>query len=379
MQQLNFSNAHKTYCWQLFSSCTANYTKTYSSEVDLCDESCINFHSICINKSRLCPKAIDQELPTILLVTYIAISISSLLANGFVCAVYMLSNEMRTAKHYFIVNLAIADILIAVFGIPLHLTRFIENETKTLCQIGAMIDVLCCTSSIVGFTVISIERFVAVKYPLRYSAIVSRKRCLVVLCSAWGYSIANALASQIFPGKRAKNRCIFFSDDYIIFTTVTSFLLPLLVMILIYGWIYRVAKYQARQIYNRARCLNNQIKQEFKAAKTLTLIIGAFVVSWLPLFCYNWLFGEFGLLEEKPPFKEFHHLVEIVRYLNGLANPFIYVGINREFRHSTMKILKRILRAEERNGEETSTVSSRATQVYRLRNIYSEESTAEPC
>ena len=368
MSNPNFSDPHVLHCFKLFSKCTANNNiNTSIRDVDWCDEHCIDLHSHCPKlRSLQCPEQEAQlELPTILLVVFILIAVSSFLANGFMCVVYSLSKEIRTAKHYFMVNLGIADLLIAVFGIPFYLTEYITDDSKTLCQVGSMVDVLCCTCSIISFTVISAERFVAVKYPLRYQTIVSRKRCLVALCFVWGYSIAISLASKIPVGEFDMGRCVFFTDGYIIFTTFASFLLPLLAMLLTYGWIYKVATYQARQINNSIPRVTNRTKREFKAAKTLTLIIGAFVVSWLPLFCYIWVFS---LYKVQVAFSELHYIVQIVRYLNGLVNPFIYVGINREFRRSTFKLLKRILPRRERCGSETNNECTQTSEVV-LREI----------
>ncbi len=375
MGDLNLSDPLVQHCFQLFNRCIAG--RINISDVDWCDEDCKELHNYCPRlHSRECPKPEARiEIPTILLVVFLLIALSSFLANGFVCVVYTLSKEIRTAKHYFIVNLGIADILIAVFGIPFYLTAYIKDDSKTLCQIGSMVDVLCCTSSIISFTVISAERFVAVKYPLRYATIVSRKRCLAVLGFVWAYSIAFSLASRIPVGEFDMKYCVFFTDAYIIFTTFASFLLPLFAMLLTYGWIYKVATYQARQINNfRPVGSLNRMKREFKAAKTLTLIIGAFVVSWLPFFCYIWVFSVFKV---KVPYNNLHYIIQIVRYLNGVANPFIYVGVNREFRRSTLKLLKRILPHKERRASDINNESTHTTDIV-MRKI-SAASADVPC
>ena len=362
MQNTNFSALRVSPCFQLYLPCL-NDEKKNSSEIDWCTENCTKFHRRCLNGSLPCSSGLDHELPTILLVTFILISVSSLLANGFVCVVYMVSKEIRTAKHYFIVNLSIADILIAVFAIPFFLTEYIKDESKTLCQIGAMVDVLCCTSCIVSFTVISIERFVAVKYPLRYRTIISRKRCLVVLFFVWAYSIAFSLASRIPIGKFQERECVFFTHIYIIFTTFASFVLPLMAMFVTYGWLYKVASRQARQInlsLPHTPGATPRTVRELKAIKTVSLIIGAFVVSWLPFFVYIWVIN---LYQVKVPFYELFYIIQVVRFLNGLANPFIYVGINRDFRRSTIKLLKRILPRKERSSSEMNNEYTQSTDI----------------
>ena len=325
-------------CFELYASCTANATRV----VDLRNEICKQLSSQCPLPTKYQPQ--DQQLLTGLLVVFILLAISSFLTNGFVCAVYSLSREIRTAKHYFMLNFFISNGLIGILP---------------LCHIGSVVDVLCCTSSIMSLTAISTERFVAVKYPLRYQKIMARKRCLAALCLVWGYSIACVLATGIPVGKFHLEQCVFFTDAYLISSTFSSFLLPLFVMVVTYGWIYRVAKYQARQINDSTRTVANRMRREFKAAKRITLIIGAFVISWLPFFCYIWIFN---LYKVHVPFIYLPNIIVIVRYLNGLVNPLIYVGINREFRHSTLKLLRRILPSKERRRSETNNEPTQTTE-----------------
>ena len=173
--------AHPT-CLELFTKCKQNETKN----IDLCDE---------FYRRRCQPRL---KIPTVVLVVFILIAVSSFLVNGFMCVVYSLSKEIRTAKHYFMVNLFISNGFIAVFVIPFYLTQLSKDDSKILCQIGSVVDVLCCTSSTISITAITTERFVAVKYPLHYTTIVSRERCLAVICFACGLTLSRALLQPGF-------------------------------------------------------------------------------------------------------------------------------------------------------------------------------------
>ena len=325
-------------CKDLFINCTANGTR----DINISNEFCILFalHNNCTRPTTYQQQdAVHLQPPTIILVVFILITVSSFLTNGFMCVVYSLSKEIRTAKHYFMVNLFISNDLIAVFGIPFYLTEYIKHHSKTLCQIGSVVDVLCCTSSIISLTSISTERFVAVKYPLRYRTILSRKRCLAVLCFVWVYSVACSFAFRIPVGNFDMKHCIFFTDSCIIVTTFASFLLPLFAMFVTYGWIYKIVKCDAPPATNR-------MKREFKAAKISILITGAFVGSWLPFFCYIWVLRVYKV---QIPFTHLHYIIQVVRYINGLVSPFLYLKNNRAFRYSMFKLLKRIFLPKERH------------------------------
>lgn len=350
-------------CLLLFYQCKISITAPNTSIYDTpCGK---DFLKQCHDSTSPQESPADVELPVSLIIIFIVIAVFSFLSNVFVCFVYVLSREIRTAKHYFIVNLAVADSLIAALAIPFFLTQYINGAPKALCQVGSVIDVLCCTMSIIGFTVISLERFVAVRYPLRYPSFISRKRCLGVVAFVWFYSIAFSLLAYVPVGTLHSDHCVFFTGSYLVTIIFSSFLLPLFAMLIIYGWIYKVAKYQARQMnYTIPSGPNTSVKREFKAAKTLTLIIGVFVVCWLPFIAYIFLVVVLDISISSLPL---FYAVQIVRYLNSLANPFLYVGINREFRRSALRILKRWTPSRQSGSDIES--YSQATTVTVLRRM----------
>lgn len=60
---------------------------------------------------------------------------------------------------------------------------------RIFCDIWAAVDVLCCTASIMSLCVISIDRYVGVRYPLQYPSIVTEKRALLAMLAVWILSI----------------------------------------------------------------------------------------------------------------------------------------------------------------------------------------------
>ena len=122
-------------CRDLFIKCTANGTR----DINISNEFCMLLasHNNCTRPTTYQQQdEVHLQLSTIILVVFILIAVSSFLVNGFMCVVYSLSKEIRTAKHYFMVNLFISNGLIAVFGIPFYLTEYIKHDSKTLCQIA---------------------------------------------------------------------------------------------------------------------------------------------------------------------------------------------------------------------------------------------------
>lgn len=79
------------------------------------------------------------------------------------------------------------------------------------------------------------------------------------------------------------------------------------------------------------------LSKERKAAKTLGVIMGVFVVSWLPFFVI-YLFFPF-CKTCCPPSKVLVNVVTWLGYLNSTVNPIIYTRCNMDFRRSFKKIL----------------------------------------
>jgi len=77
-------------------------------------------------------------------------------------------------------------------------------------------------------------------------------------------------------------------------------------------------------------------KRERKAAKTLAIITGAFVVCWLPFFILAILLPVCKTCEVNP------HLISFflwLGYLNSTLNPIIYTIFSPEFRNAFKRIL----------------------------------------
>lgn len=56
---------------------------------------------------------------------------------------------------------------------------------RIFCDIWAAVDVLCCTASIMSLCVISIDRYIGVRWPLQYPTIVTEKRALLAMLGVW--------------------------------------------------------------------------------------------------------------------------------------------------------------------------------------------------
>ncbi|VDP89098.1 unnamed protein product, partial [Schistosoma mattheei] len=92
----------------------------------------------------------------------------------------------------FLVSLSIADFIVALLVMPLNGIMSLLNYKwifgKLLCHIYNATDVLFTTSSILHLCCISMDRYIAIIYPLNYDKKMSKKYIIILLCIIWTLS-----------------------------------------------------------------------------------------------------------------------------------------------------------------------------------------------
>ncbi|XP_031135651.1 dopamine receptor D4a [Sander lucioperca] len=166
--------------------------------------------------------------------------------NLLVCLSVFTEKALKTTTNYFIVSLAVADLMLAVLVLPLFVYSEFQDGvwtlSTTLCDGLMTMDVMLCTSSIFNLCAISVDRFIAVLIPLAYNRKHVDLRQAVLLSATW--IMALAVASPIMfginnvPG-RDPTECKLENDDYVLYSSVCSFFIPCPIMLLLYCGMFR--------------------------------------------------------------------------------------------------------------------------------------------
>ena len=245
-----------------------------------------------------------------------------------VCACFFCYRELRTICNYFIISLSVADILVALLAMPfwlvLQLTNMEEKSkevfTESWYKFWASVDILVGCASIMNLVAVSFDRYLAITSPFTYTESMTSSRAIVMIAALWVFSI-------LLCGLRAVQTSLI----YMLVLLVVSFIVPLLLMIVMYTKIYLVARNQALRIrQNYAR--------DIKATKTIAIVIGAFVVCWMPFFV---IVTVFAFNRNYPVESNAIKAIKWMEYLNSCLNPIIYTCLNRSYRHSFKKLLLR--------------------------------------
>lgn len=192
-----------------------------------------------------------------------AIIIGDICGNSLVILSVCRHSKLRVTTNWFVVSLACADILVALFAMTFNASVAISGRwlfKPWVCDFWNSCDVLASTASILHLCCISIDRYIAITRPLDYPMKITTRRVIYALCGVW---ISSALLSYlpIFTGVYTTAEHIRWLNDnpdqcdfvvnrvYAIVSSSISFWIPSSIMVFTYYRIYKEATRQEKFIY----------------------------------------------------------------------------------------------------------------------------------
>ncbi|XP_061404480.1 LOW QUALITY PROTEIN: histamine H3 receptor-like [Lethenteron reissneri] len=103
----------------------------------------------------------------------VVLMLATVVGNAFVILAFAVDRGLRTHANFFFLNLAIADLLVGGFCIPLYVPYVLTGEWRLgrgLCKLWLVMDYLLCTASVFNIVLISFDRFLSVTRAVSYRA-----------------------------------------------------------------------------------------------------------------------------------------------------------------------------------------------------------------
>nr|XP_015207017.1 PREDICTED: glucose-dependent insulinotropic receptor-like [Lepisosteus oculatus] len=275
------------------------------------------------------------------------LSISSVLiiaTNVLVgAAVLLLIRKKGSQSWVFVLNLALADTLVGL-AIPGIATEVIGAHSSSTHKTSCLLRMACVTSpsaaSILSMFLISLDRYLAIKLPLRYSQLAGPRTAAGALVALWLVSfLVGFLPGMVRELQQSdyKGFCTFFSvirPQGMIVVFCAGFFPVLSVFIYFYCDILKVACAHQRQI-RRARLAGSRLPQpghfagHMKALQTVALLVGCFTLSWSPFFVASTVQA---LCQDCRLYHVIENYLWLLGLSNSLINPLVYACWQREVR-----------------------------------------------
>lgn len=266
-----------------------------------------------------------------------SLSVVTVCGNLLVIIAIIYFKQLHTPSNYLILSLAVTDLLVGLVVLPISIVFALSSclyDRGIFCKIRDSFDVVLSTTSLFNLCCISVDRYYAVCQPLTYRVRMSTRVVAVMITMSWGISIFVAIGFVVAELKQEKCKDDCFSDVVLekVLAPVFSFYLPVLIMIYIYLRIFFVAQRQARSIQNTNSAATVS-HMERKATKTLAIVMGVFLMCWLPFFlCFSLqVLGGVSV--------PLYETLNWFTLCNSMLNPFIYGFFYSWFRSAFKMII----------------------------------------
>ncbi|XP_034017642.1 histamine H2 receptor [Thalassophryne amazonica] len=281
----------------------------------------------------------------------VIISLGVMVTLGNIAVLLVISSSVAgwsRNSRYFLLSLTAADSAFGLLVMPLNLwVSLLKEHTEgpdALCHVVAFCNGTVYTTCMYTLASISLERYVAVFYPLKYSSLMTKTRTLLLIAFSWcvppllllpisfpdgvievHFSTASLVCNPTYSTNVAYSlslACLIFFPCSIIMTFANL-------------RVWCAAKRQRLKLRKYA-CA--QRRRRNIASRVLVPVMAAYYTCWTPCMAamiYNAISGK-----NVPEWIEF--VVVWLPTSNGFLNCIFYFWINRSFRRKFHLILQRI-------------------------------------
>uniref|UniRef100_A0A672YU79 Neuropeptide Y receptor type 2 n=1 Tax=Sphaeramia orbicularis TaxID=375764 RepID=A0A672YU79_9TELE len=287
----------------------------------------------------------------ILILAYSAIIFFGFIGNSLVIYVVYKFKNLRTVTNFFIVNLAVADLLVNTLCLPFTLVYTLYDEWmfgQVLCYMLPWAQGLAVHVSTITMNVIALDRHRSIVYHMETR--MTKDMCALIITVTWTLSALFASPLGIFreyvtldisPDESIqvctekwpvseKNARI-----YSISLVLVQYVLPLAINSVVYIRIWNKLK---NRLTSAGR--NDRHQRRKKTTKMLVTMVVVFAVSWLPFHAFQLTVDIDSSILYMKDFKLLFTVFHIVAMCSTFVNPILYGWMNNNYRTAFMSVCR---------------------------------------
>ncbi|XP_077988219.1 QRFP-like peptide receptor [Glandiceps talaboti] len=303
--------------------------------------------------------ALNIESQYVLICAFTFNMLMSICGNIVLLYVLICGKSTRSDLNAFLINLAVADLLIAVFCMPFTFPTIMLGHWifgKAMCPTTIFLQQVSVIVTIGTLTAVGIDRYFAVIYPLTVRVTKNRRK-IVFLC-IWVIAITLATVQTIFTEVEEiyyDGRYIYFCSEefpsprfskvYEIFFILITYIIPLYILCYTYSRIG--IRLWGRTVPGNADHVRDQsqAKAKKKVIKMLVIIVVMFAVCWLPVHTFKFISLCYPMVTIDVEAQDIMRVVQCcilwMAMAHSFVNPLIYGFLNEGFRNELKSMLRR--------------------------------------
>lgn len=279
------------------------------------------------------------SLPVAHSVLLIAVNVSvgflGTLGNLLVFAAVATNPRLRRSSNYLLASLAIADLIVTMVCEPIFVAIlskiiFFQDCAAALQTPYIILSTLSSSASVTHMAAISVDRFIAVVFPLRHENIMRKYGLKIMLVVAWLFPVSFPILGEVLPDSFPK---AFLATG----TFGFSYIIIVVSYLLIVVFLFKIKKKRS-QLQARRSSEDNNSRVEVRVACTLAIVIGIFSVCWFPLMILLFATGGSIVTPNGPA----HFWIRTLALSNSAMNFLIYTARIREFHGAYTGVCRKI-------------------------------------
>ena len=253
----------------------------------------------------------------------------AILGNALVLIAIVRTPSIRSTSMLMLCSLAVSDLLVGIMVQPFYIAHHLTKGRLLLLLEGA-IGHSVCGVSFLTFTAITVDRFIALHYHLRYATLVTKSRVKHTLLSIWFFSFA--LLGFYFWNRRVYR--ILIGVIIAICFIVSTFC---------YIRIYQILRHHLAEIGTQQRAVEsfnarNHIGRFEKSVMSTFVFYIALLICYFPMYVFLTLSGPLSM-----DWHEEWNFSATLVFSNSAINPFLYRWRLRELRMAVDRIARVML------------------------------------
>ena len=318
-------------------------SSTNSSDRDI--EECHYLAGLLWRKTYLTEDMYRHQL-ALICVNSLAI-LPTILLNALVIFVVATRRRPQTNSNILLACLAVTDLLTGLTAQPIAIAVEAKRGfgIDPFCKMEKVYAVALMGLASVSFShllLISIDRYFAIKDSLRYREIVTKQRIKKGILVAWAIAVVLTIQETTWAAIDSNDKV------YLLYLRTMGVILAIIISVYIAGICYCYVYIYSETLRQKKRLQTEQLSQEEakrvkkdnKTAHTLAIILGALIVTYLPLMMFILVLTMFSISNNtlSPVVAvTFYSWASTSVLLGSLANPIIYCWRNKKLRRKTAR------------------------------------------
>ena len=264
---------------------------------------------------------------------YVFISLLTISGNVLVCTAFVVDpyRQLRTLQNYYLISLGVSDLLMGLVTETLLIATY-WNSSEAVFRAHYFFAIVSGVSSLLNIAAVSIHRYFAVKIPLNFHNVMTRRRIQISIAIIWIYTLhfpILPIAGFVDPG-------------YQIYLYVLGCFLPSVVISVAYAGIFKTIRAHTKTLMNGRNIGNTALKsamaREKSTTKTMLIVLVVFFSFWMPFLAVDLIMVQFSLCDTF----HFHVARDVtltLTYFSSCVNPLLYAWRVMQFRRAFIRLL----------------------------------------